>query len=70
MFDKRLIDFTMKAKLLEDYLNSDEITLVSDEEFILLESLHNCTVAYCNILKKKARENNNTIIPLGDKSHG
>ena len=69
MFVNKLIDFTNRAKLLEEYLNSDEILLISDEEFILLESLHKCTEAYCEVLKKKVREENN-IIKLGDKSHG
>lgn len=69
MNTERLIDFTNRARLLEEYLDSDEIVNISDEEFILLESLHKCTVAYCEVLKKKAREEDN-IIKLGDKSHG
>lgn len=65
----RLIDFTNRARLLEEYLDSDEIIAISDEEFILLESLHKCVEAYCVILKKKVKEDDN-IIKLKDKSHG
>ncbi len=69
MNTERLIDFSNRAKLLEEYLDSDAIIDITDEEFILLESLHKCVLAYCQVLKKKVQEENN-IIKLKDNSHG
>jgi hypothetical protein len=49
----RLIDFTNRATLLQDFLNSDEILEMTDEEFLLLEQMHKGLEVYCTVLKRR-----------------
>lgn len=69
MLTDNLLDFSVRTKKLEEFLDSDDIVNLSDEEFILLENMHKALEAYCVVLKQRIQKEE-SIIRLGDNSNG
>lgn len=63
---KELVEFTERATLLQEFLDSDDILDMTLEELTLLEGLQKGLVAYCGVLKRKLL-NETSVIKLKDK---